>query len=175
MHWSWSLAIEEQFYILLPALLLLFARTRLRWTLFIAGIALAVIVRVAIMEYHDLQFPILWHDDAIYHDNFDLLYDTPETIGKLRQAILQLAVQGKLVPQDPNDEPASVLLEELKLSKQMQVSKNQSTNIASLPPAESQDKPFDAPKTWEWKLFGELAEIVSGVTDTTLSKWCVLV
>lgn len=75
MHWSWSLAIEEQFYILLPALLLLFARTRLRWTLFIAAMAIAVIVRVAIMEYHDLQFPILWHDDAIYHDNFDLLYD----------------------------------------------------------------------------------------------------
>lgn len=75
MHWSWSLAIEEQFYILLPALLLLFAKTSLRWSLFVAGMAIAVLVRVGIMEHFDLQFPILWHDDAIYHDNFNLLYD----------------------------------------------------------------------------------------------------
>ena len=46
-------------------------------------------------------------------DHFDRLFDTPTTLPQLRQAILQLAVQGQLVPQDPNDEPASVLIEQI--------------------------------------------------------------
>ena len=51
-------------------------------------------------------------------DNFDILAESPEGIKKLREMILQFAVQGKLVPQNPNDEPASVLLEKIRVEKE---------------------------------------------------------
>ena len=96
-------------------------------------------------------------------DNFDLLYDAPETVGQLRQAILQLAVQGKLVAQDEGDDPAAVLLEKIKVSKEGQ---KQSWNRKSqlLSPIDPEEISFSPPKNWEWKRLGEITEIVGGVT-----------
>jgi len=96
-------------------------------------------------------------------DNFDLLYDAPETVGQLRQGILQLAVQGKLVAQDEGGEPATVLLEKIKVSKEGQ---KQSWNRKSqlLSPIEPEEISFSPPKNWEWKRLGEITEIVGGVT-----------
>nr|WP_317623688.1 hypothetical protein [Photobacterium leiognathi] len=54
---------------------------------------------------------------AYINDHFDTLFTTEESIEQLKQTILQLAVMGKLVPQDPNDEPASVLLERISEEK----------------------------------------------------------
>ncbi|MFY7878420.1 MAG: restriction endonuclease subunit S, partial [Pirellula sp.] len=50
-------------------------------------------------------------------NNFDLLFDTPTTIPHLRRAILQQAVQGQLVPQDPNDEPASETVQRVRIER----------------------------------------------------------
>ena len=50
---------------------------------------------------------------TIFYKHFDLLTDAPNAVQKMRELVLGLAVQGKLVPQDPRDEPASVLLERI--------------------------------------------------------------
>ena len=87
-------------------------------------------------------------------DNFDLLYENLESVGELRKAILQLAVQGKLVAQDENDEPATVLLENIK-----------STNNKmkkSLPKINEEDNLCELPKTWEWVRLGEIVTLEYG-------------
>ncbi|QRH07917.1 hypothetical protein [Bacillus paranthracis] len=52
-------------------------------------------------------------------EQFDTIFDTPESVDKLKELILDMAVKGKLVPQDPTDEPASVLLEKIKVEKRV--------------------------------------------------------
>lgn len=67
-------------------------------------------------------------------DNFDLLYDAPETVRDLRQAVLQLALRGRLVPQDPSDEPASALLERIQAKKQRLYEVGEIRKPKELPP-----------------------------------------
>jgi type I restriction enzyme S subunit len=90
-------------------------------------------------------------------DNFDILYSAPENIGKLRQAILQLAVMGKLVPQNANDEPAAVLLERIKKEKERKVKKEK-----SLPAIKDDEIPFDLPIGWECVRLGEICSFFGG-------------
>ena len=97
-------------------------------------------------------------------DNFDLLYSAPENIGKLRQAILQLAVMGKLVPQDANDEPAAVLLERIKKEKERLVKEGKVKKEKSLPAIKDDEIPYDLPKGWEWV---KLDWICNQITDGT--------
>ena len=94
--------------------------------------------------------------------NFDLLYDTPENVSKLKQAILQLAVQGKLVPQDPKDEPASVLLEKIKVEKERLIRERKIKHSKPLPPISPDEVPFQLPKGWVWCWLGEIATILRG-------------
>ncbi|MFN7203476.1 MAG: restriction endonuclease subunit S [Aphanizomenon sp.] len=98
-------------------------------------------------------------------DNFDILYSAPENIGKLRQAILQLAVMGKLVPQNANDEPAAVLLERIKKEKERLVKEGKVRKEKSLePPIKDNEIPYDLPKGWEWV---KLDWICNQITDGT--------
>lgn len=96
-------------------------------------------------------------------DNFDLLYSAPENIGKLRQAIFQLAVQGKLVPQDPNNEPASVLLNKIKAEKNRLIKEGKISKPKQLPPIQVNEVPYELPEEWQWARFGDIIlDIESG-------------
>ena len=74
-----------------------------------------------------------------FFDNFGHLADAPNGVKKLRKLILQLAVQGKLVPQDSNNEPVMNLVEESQRRK-----KNPLPAIAEV------EKPFNLPLGWKW-------------------------
>ncbi|MFN4876731.1 MAG: restriction endonuclease subunit S, partial [Aphanizomenon sp.] len=95
-------------------------------------------------------------------DNFDLLYSAPENIGKLRQAILQLAVMGKLVPQNANDEPAAVLLERIKKEKERLIKEGKVRKSKVLPPITLGETLYKIPNNWQWTKLGQCIELVSG-------------
>lgn len=71
-------------------------------------------------------------------------------IGKLRQSILQQAVEGKLCEQNPEDEPASVLLERIQKEKDKLIKEGKIKKPKELPPISNEEKPFALPKGWEW-------------------------
>ena len=85
-------------------------------------------------------------------------------IKKLRELILQLAVRGKLVPQDANNEPASELLKRIQTEKKKLIAEGKIKKDKPLPPITDEEKPFTQPQGWEWVRLGEIAEIIRGVT-----------
>ena len=79
----------------------------------------------------------------------------------LREKILDLAMRGKLVPQDPNDEPASVLLEKIKAEKEQLIKEKKIKKSKPLAPITDDEKPFDIPDSWEWVRLGDVFDITS--------------
>ena len=93
---------------------------------------------------------------------------------KLRQKILDLAIHGKLVPQDPNDEPASVLLERIKaekedLIKEGKIKRNKKSAKTSDTPHYG-NVPFEVPEGWVWATLGEVGTWQSGGTPSRSNK-----
>ncbi|ENK2739307.1 MULTISPECIES: restriction endonuclease subunit S [Klebsiella] len=83
-------------------------------------------------------------------------------IKKLRELILELAVRGKLVPQDPNDEPASELLKCIAAEKAELVKQGKIKKQKPLPEISEDEKPFELPNGWGYSRLGELFNIVYG-------------
>jgi len=100
-------------------------------------------------------------DVQTFFDNFEMFADAPNAVTKMRELILQRAVQGKLVPQDKNDEPAITMIDRIK--KREQQEKRQGTGGELLPIVQD-EHPFKLPCGWEWERLGNFGETNIGLT-----------
>ncbi|NJI23191.1 restriction endonuclease subunit S [Aeromonas veronii] len=89
--------------------------------------------------------------------HFDILFTTEASIDALKQTILQLAVMGKLVPQDPSDEPASTLLARITAEKTQLIKEKKIKKEKPLPAISEEEKPFELPQGWVWCRLNDLA------------------
>jgi len=85
---------------------------------------------------------------------------------KLRQKILDLAIRGKLVPQDPNDEPASVLLQRIREEKERLIKEGKIKRSKTAAANNDIEPPFKIPESWEWVRFGDYLDVRDGTHDT---------
>lgn len=98
--------------------------------------------------------------------HFGQLYSIKENVAELRKTILQLAVMGKLVPQDPNDPPASALLKEIEAEKQQLVKEGKIKKAKPLPEIKPEETPYMLPESWEWARFNDVLDVRDGTHDT---------
>jgi type I restriction enzyme S subunit len=97
-----------------------------------------------------------------FFKHFDLLTEAPNGVQKLRELILDLAVRGKLVTQDANDEPAAVLLERIKKEKERLVKEGKIKKLNDYLPLTVSQIPFILPSGWKFIYLGQCIELVSG-------------
>lgn len=102
------------------------------------------------------------HKECLLIDN--RIIDNIATSAKLRQAILQEAVQGKLIKQNKDDESAEKLLQRIKAEKQKLIAAGKLKKEKELPSITEEEIPFELPKGWVWCRLGEIINLVSGVT-----------
>jgi type I restriction enzyme, S subunit len=94
-------------------------------------------------------------------EHFHRIGDVPEAIPRLRRFILDLAVRGKLVPQDPQDELASDLLKRIAKEKSRLV-RTGDARKSEVDPVDLNDAPFLVPRNWAWTTIGVVAKVVMG-------------
>jgi type I restriction enzyme S subunit len=113
------------------------------------------------------DFKTSWH---FITQHFGELYSVKANVTELRKAILQLAVMGKLVPQDPNDQPASELLKEIEKEKQKLIKEGKTKASKPLPAIKPDEISFDLPKDWEWVRVIDLVDVGTGSTPATTNS-----
>lgn len=89
----------------------------------------------------------------------------------MRSKLLDLAMRGKLVEQDPNDEPASELLKQIQAEKAELVKKGKIKKSKKLPEITDNEKPFDIPDSWEWVRLGDIVTVARGGSPRPIKKF----
>lgn len=103
---------------------------------------------------------------AFLAENFGELYTVKENVTELRKAILQLAVIGELVPQDPNDPPASELLKEIDTEKKRLVKEGKIKTPKPLPPVAVEEMLYQLPEGWAWARLQDVLDVRDGTHDS---------
>jgi type I restriction enzyme S subunit len=98
----------------------------------------------------------------LLEEHFDTAFAAPDGITKLRDLILSLALQGKLVQQDPNDSPASDLLKEIETEKKYLVKAGKIKKTKPLPKVQESDILYALPDSWIWTRLGNIGNIFNG-------------
>lgn len=96
-------------------------------------------------------------------EHFHTLFTTESSIDALKQTLLQLAVMGKLAPQDPNDEPANKLLRRIVSDRQQLANEGRFKKHKSLTEITEEEKLFSIPQNWEWARISSFSELKSGL------------
>ena len=95
-------------------------------------------------------------------EHFEMLFTTESSLDGLKQTILQLAVMGKLVPQDPNDEPASELLKRIAKERARLEAEGGGKKLKLMLPVDESNVPFGLPSGWAWARFPEVGQFGRG-------------
>lgn len=110
-------------------------------------------------------------DQPLLLRQFELLATAPGGVARLRELILALAVQGKLAPQDPGDEPASELLRRIRLERTQFVAAGSIKQGKPCAPVSPEEEPCPLPRGWAWVRFGDLIhELCTGPFGSLIHK-----
>jgi len=99
-------------------------------------------------------------------EHFDSLFTTEQSIEALKQTVLQLAVMGKLIPQNPDDEPASVLLEKIAEEKEQLIKDKVIKKEKPLPAITDDERLFELPSRWEFSRLQQVIDVRDGTHDS---------
>lgn len=127
---------------------------------------LRVTIPIDVSDQRDIVFALKSHFQKIGNYESENNHQL-DLLKKLRQHILQDAIKGKLVPQDPNDEPARKLLERIKSEKEKLIQEKKIKKEKPLPDIKPEEIPFEIPENWVWCRLGDIStNITKGSSPT---------